>query len=379
MSNEVANVKDYGKDNALVDVVKKTIFPTATNEELALLFHMCNKVGVHPLDKMIVPLKFKNQDQSYTVSFITTVDLGRSMAEGTGEYDGSDEPEFEGIIEQQYTEDIYDNGKFVETVERSMNAPEVCKVKVYRKGMSRPAVGIARWVEYYPGQKKGGKWRQMPYKMLAKCAEMDALRKGFPKKLHNLYSEEEMMRTTELLAGVPDMSGSNKPSVDPAQVRGRQPVQQPAAAPSGNSIIEDVQVKSGKNDKGTWTKYGVKISGKTYGTFDGKLGELAKANIGRACEFTSTSDGKYNNITSLELVNEEKPEQSNGPEIMGADDFEKLVFSLCMQAGITDKQLETILDLEFSVTGGIKNVPADSKLQSSIIDYLTAQAEQAGA
>lgn len=69
--------------------------------------------------------------------------------------------------------------------------PEVCRVKVYRKmfynnGQSVHLCayhGEARWSEFV-GLKRNGEvnaqWKQRPYNQLAKCAEMQALRRGFP-------------------------------------------------------------------------------------------------------------------------------------------------------------------------------------------------------
>jgi len=69
--------------------------------------------------------------------------------------------------------------------------PEVCRVTVYRKTPYNGGKSIhlcayhgeARWNEFV-GLKKSGEvnsqWKQRPYNQLAKCAEMQALRRGFP-------------------------------------------------------------------------------------------------------------------------------------------------------------------------------------------------------
>ncbi len=100
----------------------------------------------------------------------------RSEALSTGEYDGQDEPEFG---------ETQPGGGF----------PESATVRVYRKGIERPFVGIARWKEFYPGDGGSGfMWRKMPYHMLSKCAEALAMRKAFPQELGGLYAQEEMQR-----------------------------------------------------------------------------------------------------------------------------------------------------------------------------------------
>jgi RecT family. len=78
---------------------------------------------------------------------------------------------------------------------------ESCIVKIYKQDSLKnwyPVSGIAYWDEFaaideYNGNKKlKGKWREMPRHMLAKCAEVQALRKAFPEDFDNLYIEEEV-------------------------------------------------------------------------------------------------------------------------------------------------------------------------------------------
>jgi hypothetical protein len=101
----------------------------------------------------------------------------RAIAERTGKYDGQDEPEYErdkdGLI-------------------------IACKVRVYRKDWSRPAVGVAYWSEYVQTKKDGSPtkfWADMPHVMIAKCAEAIAMRKAFPEDMGGLYVDEEMQQS----------------------------------------------------------------------------------------------------------------------------------------------------------------------------------------
>jgi phage recombination protein Bet len=203
MSNEIAkNDPEIDRQKQMIEVVKKSIFPKADDAELALYFHKCAQVGVHPLDKAIIPIKFKNQDGTFTVSFIMSIDLFRSRSEEAGDYEGMDEPEFEGTIKQEHQEYNEATGQYEDA--DPLEVPALCRVRVYRKGIPRPFIGVARWKEYYPGQKKGSKWRQMPTVMLSKCAEAIARRLGWAQKLNKLYTEEEMMLSTAVMAGVHD-------------------------------------------------------------------------------------------------------------------------------------------------------------------------------
>jgi phage recombination protein Bet len=108
-----------------------------------------------------------------------SIDGFRAQAERSGDYDGQDEPEW-----------ITDNGEIV-----------AAKVRVYRKGISRPFVGVAYMDEYVQtakdqqtGQERPTRfWSKMQRTMIAKCAEALAIRKAFP-QLGGLYIAEEMMQ-----------------------------------------------------------------------------------------------------------------------------------------------------------------------------------------
>ncbi len=84
------------------------------------------------------------------------------------------------------------------------------------------------------------------------------------------------------------------------------PIQQPQAKTNGKpgpltvrGNIEDVTVNTGTGPKGAWTKYGVKIAGQVYGSFDSKIGELAQFEKGNDVVVSYTSDGRYSTIVEL--------------------------------------------------------------------------------
>lgn len=68
-------------------------------------------------------------------------------------------------------------------------APYAAKVGVYRKGQAEPTWGIAKFADYNANTHI---WRKFQSTMIAKCAEMLALRKALPGKLGGLYGTEEM-------------------------------------------------------------------------------------------------------------------------------------------------------------------------------------------
>jgi len=154
-----------------LELVKRTVANGATDDELALFMHYCNKNGLDPLSKDVYFRKNRNNNGDATISFMTSIDTFRARAELTGQYAGNDDPIFD-----------------------SEESPKKASVTVYKivDGQRCAFTASARWDQYYPGEKQGFMWRKMPHLMLGKCAEALALRKAFPKQLGKLYVNEEM-------------------------------------------------------------------------------------------------------------------------------------------------------------------------------------------
>lgn len=174
--NEVVEVK---YNSATIETVKRTVFPGSSDDELRIYLYKCLIFGVHPLSGMLIPVKYKDK-----LSFTTTIDCFRSKAQESGEYDGQDDVEVLGKDSFEYEGN-------------TIHHPVECKVSVFRKNISRPFVGTARWEEFYPGDSRGMMWRKMPLTMLAKCAEAQAIRKAFPDKLNRIYAVEEMEQAAD--------------------------------------------------------------------------------------------------------------------------------------------------------------------------------------
>jgi phage recombination protein Bet len=170
MTNKLALVqKDFPPEK--VELIKRMVAPTATDDELALFLYQSQRTGLDPLARQIIFSKF-NSNSGPKMSIITTIDGYRLVADRTGKYAGNDDPIFEGE-----------------------NTPTKATVTVYKLvgGIRCPFTATARWPEYYPGDnQKGFMWRKMPFLMLGKCAEALALRKAFPAELSGLYTDTEM-------------------------------------------------------------------------------------------------------------------------------------------------------------------------------------------
>ncbi len=83
--------------------------------------------------------------------------------------------------------------------------PYASKVGVYRKGQSEPTWGVAKYTDY---SAKSPIWTKFATTMVAKCAEMLALRKALPAKLGGLYGAEEMAQADKGPAKAPEVAPS---------------------------------------------------------------------------------------------------------------------------------------------------------------------------
>lgn len=165
-----------------IDLLKRTICKGATDDELELFVSVCKRLGLDPFARQVHAVKrYSRADGRESITIQVGIDGYRSIADRTGNYAGSDEP-------------VY--------IPADESAPQPTKatVTVWKMvhGERRAFTASARWSEYaaiHPKTGKTlGKWEQMPYFMLSKCAEALALRKAFPAELGGVHTSEELER-----------------------------------------------------------------------------------------------------------------------------------------------------------------------------------------
>ena len=151
-----------------LNTVRSVLAPDLTDDELRLFAMVATRSGLDPFSKQVYAVKRKGR-----VTFQTGIDGYRSTGERTGEYRGSEEPEYGPWADKPW------------------GHPESARVGVRRDG--RPTqYATAYWDEYVPGEGQDQMWRKMPRNQLAKCAEALAFRKAFPFLLADVYTTEEM-------------------------------------------------------------------------------------------------------------------------------------------------------------------------------------------
>lgn len=148
-----------------------------TNQELCLFLKTAASLGLNPMVKQIYAIKrFTKQGPQMTLQ--TSIDGYRVIAERTGCYAGQKPPEFMHD----------DKGNLI-----------ACRVTVQKitQGHLGEFTGEVFWDEYAPDDLKHPAakfWKKMPHNQLAKCAEAQALRKGFPGRFEGVYVEDELHR-----------------------------------------------------------------------------------------------------------------------------------------------------------------------------------------
>jgi phage recombination protein Bet len=205
--------RDYAP--AQLALIKRTVAADCDDTEFNLFMEVSRRVGLDPFRRQIYAVVYsKDTPAKRKMSIITGIDGFRAVAARGQDYRPDEaEPEI-----------AYD-----ESLKNPQNNPlGIVKaiVRCFKFGPDKqwhPVVGVAYWDEFAP-LKEGGswedtgetwpngnpkkrfvgngiftlahdsKWRTMGRVMLPKCAESQAIRKGWPEDLSGIYAPEELAR-----------------------------------------------------------------------------------------------------------------------------------------------------------------------------------------
>lgn len=199
-----------------LDLVKRTVAADCSTDEFNLFIEVCKRVGLDPFRRQIYAVVYsKDKPDKRKMSIITGIDGFRAVAARNRDYRPDDE---EARI--FYDDSLKDPAINPLGIEKAV----VRAFKLAPNGQWHPVVGTAYWDEFAPieqeyewietgevwpdsGKPKKekrptgkdklpvtSKWRSMARVMIAKCAEAQALRKGWPEDLSGVYAPEEMAR-----------------------------------------------------------------------------------------------------------------------------------------------------------------------------------------
>lgn len=163
---------------AQIDILRTSICRELNNDQLQYFLAVCQRRGLDPFASEIHAVI-----RGGRMVIQTGVDGARSLAERTGEYEGQDEPEY----------DCEPDGK--------ARHPNWARVTVYRRinGERRGFPARLFWSEFAGDTPI---WKRMPWHMLAKCAEIQALRKAFPRQVAGMLEPAEPVYSDDVVAPV---------------------------------------------------------------------------------------------------------------------------------------------------------------------------------
>lgn len=193
-----------GFSTAQLKIMRQTVAKDCNPAEFDVFIETAKSYGLNPFRREIYAIVVsKDKPDKRQLVLVTGIDGFRRKAEQSGDYAPSeDEPEY------TYAPDLKDPKVNPLGIEK-------CKVTVF-KG-TRKVVGVAYWDEFAPIKEvwapdpetnKWGPtgrheldprkepWWKMPRHMIAKCAEAQALRKGWPATFSGLFVAEEMDQAT---------------------------------------------------------------------------------------------------------------------------------------------------------------------------------------
>lgn len=160
----------------------------ASNADLAVFFHYCQKTQLDPFSKQIYGIMRREKIGDQWVDKFT-IQVGIAGFQVIRDRIAS-----RLGVTVEYEDTVwYDADGGEHTVWLWDTPPAAAKVVVLKDGHRYS--GVCRTAAYMQTNKQGdpaGQWRTQPENMIEKCAEAKALRRAFPHDLGGLYIEEEM-------------------------------------------------------------------------------------------------------------------------------------------------------------------------------------------
>lgn len=168
VQRQVIKPMDFTQEQ--VDLIKRMhSAANLTDDEFMAFMHFCRRKRVDPLLKQAYATKRRMKDGTSVVAIMTSIEGLRAIADRTQDYCPGTEPEF--IVDEK----------------NKLTAAKVSVKKFVQNGWHE-FKGVAYFSEFNQGNFM---WEKMPRNQLAKCAEAQALRKGWPEDCGGFYVPEE--------------------------------------------------------------------------------------------------------------------------------------------------------------------------------------------
>jgi phage recombination protein Bet len=215
VTNTVTPLRARDYTPAQLQLMKRTVAADCDDSEFNLFMEVQRRVGLDAFRRQIYAVVYnKDKPKKRKMSIITAIDGFRAVAARNGDY-RPDENEPEITYDQALKDPATNPLGIVKAV-----------VRCFKFGPDKEwhqLTGVAYWDEFAPLKEKtvkkdtgekwpdgnpkldfigtgefslahDSKWRTMARVMIAKCAEAQAIRKGWPEDLSGIYAPEEMER-----------------------------------------------------------------------------------------------------------------------------------------------------------------------------------------
>lgn len=166
------------------DLIKRTVAPDASNDELAMFLHVAAKSGLDPLQKQIWFVK-----RGGRVTIQAGIDGLQARAAREADYEGM----LYGVVCEKdafsfdATTGVVKEHTYNPFANRGATLGAWCIVR--RKGLL-PFTAMVRFSEYVQAQSP--LWQSKPAVMIEKVARSTALRRAYPEQFGGIYAPEEM-------------------------------------------------------------------------------------------------------------------------------------------------------------------------------------------
>lgn len=193
--------RDYNASQ--LTLIKRTVAKDTTDDEFSMFIEVCRRVGLDPFRKQIYCLVYsKDNADKRRVVFVTAIDGLRAVAARSGGYrPDENEPEI------TYKDELKDSATNPLGIEKAFVTAHKLEGDKWFK-----VAGVAYWDEFAPVKEewaynqdagkraptgkfeldRRGNWYGMGRVMISKCAEAQALRRGWPEDLSGIHAHEEM-------------------------------------------------------------------------------------------------------------------------------------------------------------------------------------------
>ncbi len=207
----VATVETWNQEQR--DLIKRTVAPNATDDELAMFLHVAARSGLDPLRRQLHFLKVGGR-----LTFIA--DVNGLMARAAKEQD------FEGLLHAVvYEKDTFAVDNTTGTVVAHTSNPLGANGKIigawatcFRRGM-KPFTSVVRFAEYE--NSNNPLWKSKPGVMIDKTAKSTALRLAYPEQLGGIYDRAELDKLEEKEVNEPPPVQASKVEMVKAKLKAK--------------------------------------------------------------------------------------------------------------------------------------------------------------